>query len=259
MKNNKKQTPKPKKRNGVKTKAAVSERTVAGEPKAGKKSEETMDRGTLIGIIGQLKGAGVGIKAMKADTDEDLQRKVNEAIQKLPSGDELKLLESVDPNKLVTVLQRDCIGLFVDFSDVSCIRCPDASTCVSQFLKNLRAMPDLSRAMPEADKAKAEAKPTLVPVTRYAPGRPVWVRDVPNPNPKGDDYYDTIQRILTKQPENLEEMREIVQEDFDLESDGDFMKFVTAMRDPKEGIIKLDVDLSDADKVALHKAGYEVK
>ncbi len=231
---------------------------------AKKKSEEIMDRPTLIGIARLLKGAGSAVKALKSDTDEALQRKINEALQDLPSDEVVKQLGAIDPNKLVNVLKQDCFGIFVDFSDVSCVRCSDSTACVAGFLKNLKGgFTHLDKALPAAGDPKpnilpGEAKTKLVGASRYEPARLVFVRDVENPNPKGDEYHDTIQRVLDDQPETLSELRAIVEQDFDLEGDGDFMKFVTALRDPKEGVIKLDVDLSDKDKAALRGAGYDV-
>lgn len=218
-----------------------------------------MDRATLKGIAGQLKSAGTDIKVLKSDSDEDLLRKVNDALHKLPSADVIKKLETVDPNKLVSVLNRDCIGLFIDLADLSCTNCADAVSCVSAFIKNVRGMPDLQRAMPDAP-APAAAAPAkgITPVTRYEPKRLVFVRDVPNPNPKGDDYHDTFQRVLDEQPSTLKELRGIVEREFELESNADFMNFVTTMRDPGEGIIKLDVDLSEENKAELREAGYEI-
>lgn len=231
--------------------------------------EETMDRATMKDIASQLSAAGQDVRVLKTDSDEVLLRKINEAVQKLPDGEILRKLESIDPKKLETVLKRDCIGVFVDFSDISCVRCADASTCVRTFINNLRSRFDsLNGALadPKAEisgpsnlkENSKKVSASMVPVTRYERDRLVFVRDVPNPNPKGDDYHDTIQRILDDQPDNLGELRAIVEQDFDLESDGDFMKFVSALRDPREGVIKLDVDLRDDDKVALRKAGYEI-
>jgi hypothetical protein len=248
------------KKNSNKKKTSAAKPKTAKPKVAKKKPEETMDRATLKGIAGQLKGAGADIKVLKSDTDEALQRKVNDALQRLPSADVLKKLESIDPNRLTNVLKRDCLGIFVDFSDVSCVRCPDAVGCVSKFIGNLKdGMASVQDAVATVGDKKPEPKAEpATAVTRYEPKRLVFIRDRPNPNTKGDDYYDTIQRVLDDQPENLGELRAIVEQDFDLDGDGDFMKFVTALRDPKEGIIKLDVDLSDADKVALRKAGYKV-
>lgn len=231
---------------------------VVGMKKTRDKTEETMDRKMLKEIAFELKGAGADIKVLKSDTDDVLQRKVNEALQKLPPEDVVKKLEQVDPTKLVTVLKRDCLGLFVDFSDVSCVRCTDASACVKLFVGNLKGMPDLSSAKADQPKEVAKGAPKASPASRYEPDRRVFVRDVPNPKPEGDDYHDTIDRVLEKQPETLKELRALVEQDFELDSDADFMKFVTAMRDPKEGVIKLDVDLTDKDKAALRRAGYEI-
>ncbi len=260
MKNNKSKTTKKSKRP---KKANNAAKPKASKPKAAdkKKPEEIMDRATLKGIASQLKGAGATLKVLKSDTDEALQRKVNDALKALPSAEVLKKLESIDPDKLVNVLKQDCIGIFIDLSDVSCVRCPDASKCVTRFIENLKdGMKVAQGAMAEAagqPEAKKEAA-KLAAVTRYEPKRAIFIRDVPNPNPEGDDYHDTIQRVLDEEPENLGELRAIVEDDFDLEGDGDFMKFVTAMRDPKEGILKLDVDLTEENKVALRKAGYDV-
>jgi hypothetical protein len=236
---------------------------VAPSPKVSKRSEEEiMDRPTLIGIARLLKGAGSDVKALKSDDDATLQRKVNEAIQQLPPAEVVKQLEALDPEKLVNTLKLDCLGIFVDFSDVSCVRCVDAKSCVAKFISNVQGgFAHLKGAAPSAEATKAKVEPVkagIVPVTRYEKNRLVFVRDVDNPNPKGDDYHDTFNSILAEQPETLEQLRDLVEEDFDFDGDGDFMKFVTAIRDPGEGIIKLDVDLTDKDKVALRAAGYDV-
>lgn len=241
-----------------KTKAKASK--PQPEPAAAKE-KETMDRSALKVIASQLKEMGSDIKVLKSDTDEQLQKKVNEQLQKMPKDDVLKKLETVVPDKLVTVLKRDCIGIFIDLADVSCVKCKDAGKCASLFLQNLKGgFGDLTKALPEK---KTEEKPVtdkvkLKPVTRYEEDRLVFVRDVKNPNPEGDDLHDTLQAVLDEQPGTLSELREIVERDFDLESDGDFMKFVTSMRDPDEGVIKLDVDLSEKNKAELRKAGVEI-
>src|SRR6185436_16030737 len=137
---------------------------------------------------------------------------------------------------------QDCLGIFVDLSDVSCTHCPDATACVGKFISNLRS-------------GFSHVKSAL---GDDGPKPAVFIKDVPNPNPKGDDLHDTIRRVLKEQPETLGELREIMERDFDFDSDADFMTQVTAFRDPKDGVIKLDVDLSDADKAALREAGYDV-
>jgi hypothetical protein len=195
---------------------------------------------------------GSDIKVFKSDTEDMLQKKVNAELQKLPAPDVLKKLESIDPDKLVTVLKKDCFGIFIDLTDVSCIRCNDNSSCATAFIKNLKGeMKVVDAALPSKEKVAS--------VTRYKPDRLVFVRDVPNPNPKkSDDLHDTSQAILDEEPGTLAELREIVARDFNTDDDDDFMEFVTTLRDPVEGIIKLDVDLTEKDKVELRKAGYEI-
>lgn len=92
----------------------------------------------------------------------------------------------------------------------------------------------------------------------YDPNAFVFVRDVKNPNPAGDDYHDTLQAILDEQPETMGELREIIERDFDLDSDGDFMKFVTSLRDPPEGIISLVEDLTEEHLTELRAGGVDV-
>lgn len=248
---------KPKNKTTVKAKAKTSN---SAKKTAKRKPEETMDRAALKGVVAQLKGAGADLKVLKSDTDEVLQRKVNEALQRLPSAEVLQKLEAIDPDKLLAVLKLDCLGIFIDLSDVSCVRCRDASSCVAAFIKNMNGgFAHLARLTEGGDKGKVKTETIkLTAVTRYEPKRAVFVRDVRNPNPEGDDFHETIQRVLDDQPETLGELRAIVEKDFTLEGDGDFMRYVTALRDPGEGVIKLDVDLDDDDKAALRAAGYEI-
>lgn len=243
-----------------KSKPKATKATKMTKTKAVKKPEEVMDRPILIGIARLLKGAGSDVKALKSDTDGELQRKVNDAIQRLPPAEVAKQLEAIDPDKLVNGLKLDCLGIFIDLTDPSCVHCPDAKSCAAKFIENVRGgFARVKGAASSKPEAKDEApKPSVTPVTRYEASRLVFVRDVKNPNPEGDDLHDTIKRVLKDQPETLGELRMIVEDDFDLDGDGDFMKFVTALRDPKEGVIKLDVDLNDNDKAALRKAGYDV-
>lgn|GEM_PF-5642367 len=222
-------------------------------------AEETMDRIALKAVVAQLKDMGSDIKVLKSDTDDGLQKKVNEALQQLPAPDMIKKLEGIDPTKLLTVLKKDCLGIFIDLSNVSCVHCMDSVTCVREFIKNLKGgMAIASTVMTAPVVEKKVSPPAATPVSRYEADRLVFVRDQPNPNPEGDDYHGTFQAVLDEQPGTLSELRAIVERDFDIESDADFMKFVTTMRDKKEGIIKLDADLSDKDKIALRKAGYDV-
>lgn len=251
---------KTKKKSTKKPKAIAKKTTSKPKKPAAKPPEETMDRTSLKSIVSQLKDMGSDIKALKSDTDELLQKKVNEALQKLPAPDLLKKLETIVPEKLVSVLKRDCIGLFIDLTDVSCVRCPDAGLCARTFINNLKGgLKGIDPALPSTEVVeKKVAKVAITPVSRYEAKRLVFVRDQPNPNPKGDPYHDTFQAVLDEQPESLSDLREIVERDFEIENDGDFMKFVTTMRDPKEGIIKLDVDLSEKNKKDLREAGIEV-
>jgi len=242
-----------------KAEITTAEASKVQKPTKGKPAE-TMDRAALRSIVSQLKSAGGDIKVFKSDTDDVLQRRVNDAIQALPSDEVLARLEAVDPVKLVAVAKRDCLGIFVDFRDISCVRCPDAVKCASTFIANLRSgfrdLPDSVRSPLVATKEEApEKKPGIL---KYDPKALVFVRDVKNPNPKGDEYHDAFQRILDEQPETMVEVKKILEEDFDFDDDSDFMKFIAALRDPKQGLIKLVTDLTDKDRAVLRDAGYSI-
>lgn len=221
--------------------------------------DKGIERSMLISITRLLKGAGSGVKALKSDSDIVLQNKVGDALQQLPSGDAAKRLEAIDPGKLVKDLKKSCIGIFIDLRDVSCVLCADVEDCAAKFIDNARtgfASVKGAESSPPPD--KVPAKRVIVPVTKYDAKRQVFVLDVSNPNPEGNDFHHTIQRVLDEQPTCFRQLRRIVEADFDLEGDGDFMKFVTTLRDPDEGVIRLDCDLSDDNKAALREAGYSV-
>jgi hypothetical protein len=232
-----------------------------------KDESDTMDRAALKSVAALLKDAGVDIKVLKGDADDVVQRKVNDALRELPDAEMIRKLESVDPNKMTKELKLGCLGVFIDLSDVSCSKCPDAVTCAGKFIANLKGgfrHLDAAVVTDSAAESKNQAKASEAtsagrkPVTRYQADRPLWVLDRPNPNKKGDDLHRTINRVLKEQPETLGELRAVVERDFDLDGDADFMKFVTTLRDPREGVIKLDVDLDAEDLAALRAAGYEV-
>jgi hypothetical protein len=255
----KKQKPKQKTKKKAKPASKAAKKPTKKIAVKASKPEETMDRASLKAIVSQLKEMGSDVKVFKSDTDEDLQKKVNEALQKMPTPDVLQKLESIVPDKLVNVLKRDCLGIFIDLSDVSCKQCGDSGVCAREFLKNLKdGLPIANAAMPAPAVAKKAAKTTITPVSRYEAERLVFVRDQPNPNPVGDPFHDTLQAVLDEQPSTMAELREIVERDFEIQGDGDFMKLVTSMRDPKEGVIKLDVDLTKKNKADLREAGVDV-
>lgn len=222
-------------------------------------SEKGIERPVLISIARLLKGAGSAVKAFKDDSDSILQKKLGEALQQLPPGEVTKRLEAIDPGKLVSDLKQDCLGIFIDFSDVSCVLCADVKACATKFIGNISGkFTFVKDVLVEAPVDKPSAKRVIIPVTKYDAKRLVFVLDVKNPNPKDHDLHDTIQRVIDDQPENLGQLREIVEDEFDLDGDGDFMKFVTALRDPDEGVIRLDCDLSEENKAALREAGYSI-
>lgn len=229
------------------------------------KKVETMDRKALKAVAAQLKDAGVELKVLKSDDDTTLQKKVNDALQKLPPADIVSKLESIDPTKLLPVLQRDCVGLFVDFSDVSCVRCKDVPTCVREFIKNVTgggivqlapAMKTEEKKKPKTEEKKPSADEEETEVELgYEPKRAVFISNVKNKNKKGDDFYDTVQAILDEVPENMKQLRKIIARDFE-QDDNEFLESLLSLRD--DGIVKLDFDLSDDDKKELRAAGYDV-
>lgn len=233
-----------------KTTKAKPAKKRAAPKKAAKQPEETMDRKALKEIASQLKSNGVALKVLKSDSDEQLQKKVNDALHALPAPDVLAKLESIQPDKLVTVLRRDCLGVFVDLSDVSCVRCKDTTACVKEYLKNLSGgVESLKPAMPAAPDAEEEVE------LSYQPKRLVFVLNVKNPEKKGSDFYDVNQKIIDNGTDTMKAIRKIIEEEFE-QTDDEFLQTLVALRE--EGVVKFDFDLSDKDKKELRAAGYAV-
>jgi predicted transcriptional regulator len=231
--------------------------------KPNQKKVEIMDRAALKAIASQLKDAGSSIKVFKTDTDDALQLKVNESIQQIPSAVVSAQLNDISPVKLVTI-KRDCFGVFIDFSDVSCVRCTHAQTCVREYLNNISDakggnLVSLKLAMSTVDEQKQETPAAAAPKKQkkvtYEPDRYVFVKNMKNPNKKGTDEHAVLQAILDEVPGTMSELREIIARDFD-QTDKEFLTFLTALRDV--GTVKLDVDLTDENKAELRAAGFEI-
>lgn len=246
------------KKKAKKTAAKAKPAKKSSKAKPNKQPEETMDRKALKSVAAQLKEMGADLKVLKKDDDATLQRKVNAALHKMPSPELLTKLESIEPGKLVSVLKRDCLGIFIDLADPSCVRCTDSVQCATEYLKNLKGgLVQLKTAMPDAKKpevANDEEEETEVELG-YEPKRSVFICNVKNPNKKGDDFYGTVQAILDEEPENMKQVRKIVEREFE-QDDNEFLETLMSLRD--EGVIKLDFDLSASDKKELRAAGYDV-
>jgi hypothetical protein len=223
-----------------------------------------MDRVALKAIASQIKDTGMGFKVLKSDTDDAIQKKVNEALQQIPSATVSAQLNDISPEKLTTVLKRDCFGIFIDFSDVSCVRCTDAQTCVREYLSNVSdegsKLISLRPAMAKGDAQKKEESPPAVAPKKskkitYEPDRVLFVTNMKNPNKKGTDEHVVLQAILDEVPGTMSELREIIARDF-IQTDKEFLTFLTTLRNV--GTIKLDVDLSDENKAELRAAGFVI-
>ena len=240
-----------------KDKAKKSKTKVKAEPK---KDHNVMSRDELKKIAKQVKEAGSDLKVLKKDDDATLQRKVNEALHGLPSAEVVKKLESIDPDKLVNVLKKDCIGLFIDLADVSCRLCGDVQTCATRYLANLKG--DLG--------GYKRAEYPKLPVVEWDPGARIFVLDVDNPLRKTDESYPVVQAVIDESPETLGELRKIFERDWEL-SDAEFVETLASFRDPDDGqvlkcipdLTKDDVqqlkgNLSKRDRKQLRKAGVTV-
>jgi len=240
-----------------------------------------MDRKSLKATIAQLRAAGVDIEYKKADDDGTLARKVNDALVKIPSPEMIATLETIDPAKLSTVLQKDCLGLFVDMRSVNCLMCTTQAECVKEYLANLKgnfsvfkdAMIEIkveeaaeeieeeeiaavAEKTKKADKkAKAAAPETgKVSAIVWKAKRRIFVMDVANPNDEDDDVYSTVQAILDEVPSTMSELREIVQREWEYDDDAKFVNdWIIGIRDIE--IIKFESDLTEDERAALVAAG----
>jgi hypothetical protein len=230
--------------------------------------KEIMDRTALKAIASQLKEAGADFKVLKIDTDDSLQKKVNEALHALPSAGVATQLDSIIPEKLQTVLKRDCLGVFIDLSDVSCVRCTHVQTCVRDYLSNLngdkllalkpamvgQVVEESKTVVKRASTSAADVPKKPAKIT-YEPDRVLFVKNMKHPNPKKSAGYDTIQAILDEVPGTMSEMREIIDRDFE-QTDKEFITFLNSLREV--GMIKLVIDLSEENKAELRAAGFEI-
>lgn len=239
-----------------------------------------MDRKSLKATIAQLKEAGVKIEYSKQDDDDVLRRKVNDAMQAMPSPEHIKMLESIDPAKLKEVLKRDCFGIFIDVRSPSCQACPDTETCVKEYMKNLKgdfsifkpAMQeikaeetaalvtedDVKKATKKAKEAKAENGDgeAKVKKIKYDVDRFVAVVDFDKSKlDKEHDTYSTIKAILKEVPTTFGELREIVEREWDINGgdDGFVKDWIGTLREL--GIIKLKSDLDEDEIAAYREAG----
>ena len=222
--------------------------------------KDQMDRVSLKAIVKQLKDAGSSIKVLKSDTDEILQNKLNDTLQKLPTEEISKQLESLVPEKLQKILKRDCLGVFIDLSDVSCTRCADVQTCVREYITNCKGdgiakVVSLLAPAPAPAPAAAPAAVKREKKIVYDPDRLVFIKNMKNPNPKSDPSYKMLSAILDDVPSTMSELHEIVARYYD-QTDEDFLALIKSLR--AVGMIKLDVDLSEENKAELRAAGVEI-
>jgi len=238
-----------------------------------------MDRKSLKATIAQLKEAGVNIEYDKKDEDDVLRRRINDAMQALPSPKMLSMLENIEPSKLKEVLDRDCFGIFIDIRSASCMACPDVETCTKEYLKNLKG--DFKVFRPAMQEIKAEESAALVTEdqvkkatkkakeqknekpsdepkakkVKWDPDRFIAVIDVDIKTlDKDHETYQTLKAVFKEVPGTFAELREIVEREYDLAGDESFVKdWVLGLR--KLGYIKLEADLDDDERKAYVEAG----
>lgn len=235
-----------------------------------------MDRKSLKAMAYQLTEMGVEVKVLKSDDDAALQAKVSAALNSLPSPEVLQKLETIDPEKLAPVLKKDCLGLYIDLRAAACISCPDNVTCVKEFMKNLKGnfevfkpamkeieveeqaakiTPEVAAASAKAskkteDKTTAKAAPKIV----WNPKRKLVVANIDNPLKKKHDAHATFQAILDElSVSTMKELRDIIERDWEVDDEAFVEEWLHSLRE--NGVVKLDVDLTDTDKAELAEAG----
>lgn len=235
-----------------------------------------MDRKSLKATIVELQNAGVKIEYDKKDEDDVLRRKINDAMQALPSPEMIKMLESIDPSKLKDVLSKDCFGIFIDIRSASCMACPDVESCTKEYLKNLKG--DFKMFRPAMQEIKAEelaatvTEETVKASTKKAaktnkdepkakkvvwdPDRFIAVVDIDIKTlDKEHDTFSTLKAIFKEVPSTFAALREIVEREWDISDDSGFVQdWVLNLR--KLGYVKLEADLDDDERKAYVEAGY---
>lgn len=246
-------------------------------------SDVSSSRPAMKLVVKELRENGFDVKILKKDDGEILRKKAVEAIMSIVTPAVQKTLESIDPSKLWPLLNRDCEGLYVDLRTQSCASCPDAAQCVRAFIKNVKdEFKAYEKVIAPVEDKKAEKPPAPAAKTLPAadgkkpPGpnrartnfkmappfdaeRLVFVMDVPNPAKSGDPAYATQQAILDEVPSTLGDLRKIVCREWKY-LQGDDERFMRDwVEDLRElGVLKLDEDLSKADKKFYRSHGFNV-
>lgn len=242
---------------------------------------KNMDRKSLKATIEQLREAGVKIEYSKKDEDDILRRKINDAMQALPSPEMLKMLENIDPGKLKEVLNKDCFGIFIDIRSASCMACPDNEACVKEYLKNLKgdfkmfrpAMQEIKaeesaalvteddvkkatkKAKEQKEKAEKKVEEPKAKKVKWDPDRFIAVIDVDIKTlDEEHETYSTLKAVFKEVPTTFAELRAIVEREYDIANDEGFVKdWILGLR--MLGYIKLKADLDEDELAAYREAG----
>lgn len=182
-------------------------------------------------LVSALKDLDIPIKG--PETEEELQALLNKALKEISQPETLEALESRMVSKSFA-----CVGIFVDFAEVSCELCLDQVACVKKFIENFkgdfRALDKIEselqakeearetdlKALEEATKVEkkkvkeAKKKEKQLPlISGYNPAQGIGVYEVPIPVNASDEEYPFYEAILfAVVPQTVGELRAIIEE-----------------------------------------------
>ena len=171
-----------------------------------------------------------GVKVKKGASADDIRAAINNDLLDLQS-DTPKALASVDLEKI-----KNCIGLFIDFRDTSCIKCPQQSDCLKKFAKHqasgfkafegVRLEVEIETEVEATDevptekpKKGAKKKSKKKRSTGYDLKREIDVFN--EPLNKEDDLYAIAKLVKKRVPSTIGALQTIILSVYDPEEDTD--------------------------------------
>lgn len=202
------------------------------------------------------------------ETEEELQTLLNKSLTEIGTKQQ-ETLDTLEERMVTNPFE--CIGIFVDLTNPSCVLCVDKKDCVTKFINyfkedfgvlekieadleatqqaketNLEVAKEAIKKERKSQKEKkkmGEKKKETVIVEGYNPEQKIGVYDVPLPVPEKDEEYPFYEAIMVSRiPSTVAELRVIVEEFCDCpEKEEDKIALVKDVLDVllKNGIIGL--------------------
>ena len=170
-----------------------------------------LSRKTLVGIAKDF-----GLKTLKSHSDDDVRKAIAVQMTKAPK-DLDTLWQGIDPTKL-----EDCVGVFLDLTNVTCLSCPSQAACLKNFKANVRDnFESVRKKAPRGGdtgkkKPEVKASPKNAAKGKYQVTQKIDCFAIDKLSKKSD-YYDLVNAVMDQIPETIGELSGIVLAHFEPE------------------------------------------